>query len=140
MLEEIEQLNIVAKGTDICSFINFSIFTGTLNGPLLFEVLRLLISSAISFTVIEFRKKLLDCLIAGIKDKGDALVAGILLARLLPMLIKNALKEFAIEYVSVIALLSTTSLDGILFLRGLKEIISLIPFQMFLICDLLCLK
>ena len=31
MLEEIEQLNIVAKGIDICSFINFNIFTGTLN-------------------------------------------------------------------------------------------------------------
>ena len=120
MLEEIEQLNIVAKGIDICSFINFNIFTGTLNGPLLFEVLRLLISSAISFTLIEFRKKLLDCLDAGIKDKGDALVAGILLARLLPILVKNALKEFAIEYVSVIALLSTTTLDRILFLKGLK--------------------
>jgi hypothetical protein len=106
VLEEIEQLNIVAKGIDICSFINFNIFTGTLNESLLFEVLRLLISSAISFTLIEFRKKLLDCLDGGIKDKGDALVAGILLAKLLPILAKNALKEFAIEYVSVIALLS----------------------------------
>ena len=92
MLEEIEQLNLVAKGIDICSFINFNIFTGTLNGPLLFKVLKLLISSAISFTLIEFRKKLLDCLDAGIKDKGDALVAGILLARLLPILVKYALK------------------------------------------------
>jgi hypothetical protein len=57
VLEEMEQLNIVAKGIDICSFINFNIFTDTLNGPLLFEVLRLFISSAISFTLIEFRKK-----------------------------------------------------------------------------------
>ena len=47
MLEEIEQLNIVAiyNGIDTCSFINFNIFTGTLNGTLLFEVLRLPIYS-----------------------------------------------------------------------------------------------
>ena len=92
----------------MCSFINFNIFTGTLNGTLLFEVLRLPISSASAFTLIEFRKTLLDCFDAGIKDKGDALVAGILFARSLPILVKNALKEFAIEYVSVITLLSTS--------------------------------
>jgi hypothetical protein len=127
-----EQLNIHSKGFEMTVTNNFKILIGMLFGPGDLDDFNILISFSISFGLVAFRKKLLDCC-TGINYITGLAVSGMDWAKLWPILVKKSLKALAMALLSVISLLSLSILEGMLLDIGLKLIICLIPFQTLLI-------